>query len=145
MLNRFVKALGVCMCVPLVLAFAGNLASAETPIRIDYGTIEAIEVHRAPDNQPVNVGTVLGGVAGGVKHCGDDRRRDRRGSRRQRNREEAGAGLALPDHGATRFRQHASLRGQARRQLARWRPCPRRSFPPSISVCQSARSSSSRG
>jgi outer membrane lipoprotein SlyB len=66
MLNRFVKALGVCMCVPLVLAFAGNLASAETPIRIDYGTIEAIEVHRAPDNQPVNVGTVLGGVAGGV-------------------------------------------------------------------------------
>ena len=66
MLKRFVKALGVCMCAPLVLAFAGNLALAETPIRIDYGKVEAIEVHRAPDNQPVNVGTVLGGVAGGV-------------------------------------------------------------------------------
>ena len=66
MLNRFVKALSVCMCVPLVLAFAGNLALAETPTRIDYGKIEAIEVYRGSDNQPVNVGTVLGGVAGGV-------------------------------------------------------------------------------
>ena len=66
MLNRFVKALSVCMCVPLVLAIAGNLASAETPIRSDYGKIEAIEVYRGSDNQPVNAGTVLGGVAGGV-------------------------------------------------------------------------------
>ena len=54
------------MCVPLVLAIAGNLALAETPIRIDYGKIEAIEIYRGSDNQPVNAGTVLGGVAGGV-------------------------------------------------------------------------------
>jgi outer membrane lipoprotein SlyB len=39
---------------------------AEAPLRVDYGTIEAIEIYRAPDNQPINVGTVLGGIAGGV-------------------------------------------------------------------------------
>jgi len=66
MLKRFMKALSVCMCAPLILAFADNLALAESPVRIDYGKIEAIDVYRAPDNQPVNVGTVLGGVAGGV-------------------------------------------------------------------------------
>ena len=66
MLNRIVHALSVCMVVPIVLAIAANLASAETPIRSDYGKIEAIEVYRGSDNQPVNAGTVLGGVAGGV-------------------------------------------------------------------------------
>ena len=66
MLNRFVKALSVYICVPLVLACAGNVASAETPIRVDYGKVEVIEVYRGSDSQPVNAGTVLGGVAGGV-------------------------------------------------------------------------------
>ena len=45
---------------------AGNVASAETPILVDYGKVEAIEVYRGSDNRPVNGGTVLGGVAGGV-------------------------------------------------------------------------------
>jgi outer membrane lipoprotein SlyB len=31
-----------------------------------YGTITAIEIYRASDNQPINAGTVLGGIAGGV-------------------------------------------------------------------------------
>ena len=66
MLSRFVKALSVCMCVPLVLAIAGNVASAEAPIRSDYGKIEAIEIYRAPNNQPLNGGTLIGGIAGGV-------------------------------------------------------------------------------
>ena len=66
MLNRFVKALSVYLWVPLVLACAGNVASAETPILVDYGKVEAIEVYRGSDNRPVNGGTVLGGVAGGV-------------------------------------------------------------------------------
>ena len=66
MLKRFVKALSVWMCVPLVLALASNLALAETAIRIDYGKMEAIEIYRASDNRPVNVGTLVGGVAGGV-------------------------------------------------------------------------------
>jgi outer membrane lipoprotein SlyB len=52
------------MCVPVILAFAGNLAFAETTVRVDYGS--AIEIFRAADKQPVNVGTVLGGLAGGA-------------------------------------------------------------------------------
>jgi outer membrane lipoprotein SlyB len=39
---------------------------AGTPVRNDIGTVESIEVFRASDNNPVNAGTVLGGLAGGV-------------------------------------------------------------------------------
>src|SRR5260221_13475117 len=34
--------------------------------RVEYGVVEAIHVYRNEDNQPVNVGTILGGLAGGV-------------------------------------------------------------------------------
>ena len=60
------RRLSVWVCLPLVLAFADIPAIAEAPLRVDYGTIEAIEIYRASDNQPINVGTVLGGIAGGV-------------------------------------------------------------------------------
>lgn len=66
MLRRFMEALGVCTCALLVLAFADNLASAETPISNEYGKVEAIEIYRGSDNRPIGVGTVLGGIAGGV-------------------------------------------------------------------------------
>jgi outer membrane lipoprotein SlyB len=66
MLNRFLNACNAWMCIPVILAFAGNLAFAETTVRVDYGTVEAIEIFRTVDNQPVNVGTLLGGLAGGV-------------------------------------------------------------------------------
>ena len=66
MLKRFARALSVCMCLPLVLAFADDLALAETPVRADYGNVEAIEIYRGSDSPPVNAGTVLGGLAGGV-------------------------------------------------------------------------------
>ena len=66
MLDRFLNSFKAWMCIPVILAFAGNLAFAETTVRVDYGTVEAIEVFRTADNQPVNVGTVLGGLAGGV-------------------------------------------------------------------------------
>jgi outer membrane lipoprotein SlyB len=39
---------------------------AKDPVRVDYGTIAAIEIYRASDDQPVNAGTVLGGIGGGV-------------------------------------------------------------------------------
>jgi outer membrane lipoprotein SlyB len=66
MLDRFLNAFNAWMCIPVVLAFAGNVAFAETTVRVDYGTVEAIEIFRTADNQPVNVGTLLGGLAGGV-------------------------------------------------------------------------------
>jgi outer membrane lipoprotein SlyB len=34
--------------------------------RVDYGRVEAIEIYRGSDNNPISVGTVLGGIAGGV-------------------------------------------------------------------------------
>jgi outer membrane lipoprotein SlyB len=64
MLKRLLKALS--MCLPLALAFAGDIALAEATASNDLGTIEAIEIFRGSNNQPVNAGTVLGGLAGGV-------------------------------------------------------------------------------
>jgi outer membrane lipoprotein SlyB len=60
------RPLSVWVCLPLVLAFADIPAIVEAPLRVDCGTIVAIEIYRASDNQPINVGAVLGGIAGGV-------------------------------------------------------------------------------
>jgi len=43
------------------------LAAASPAVtRVEHGRVEAIQVYRKSDNQPVNVGTVLGGLAGGI-------------------------------------------------------------------------------
>lgn len=44
---------------------AGPLASS-SPVRVEHGYVEAIQVYRKGGNSPVNVGTLLGGLAGGV-------------------------------------------------------------------------------
>ena len=68
MLKRILRSLASWMCVSLVLAFAGNLASAETTVPVDYGTIEAIEIFRSV-RQPTRqrrdrAGRLAGGVIG---------------------------------------------------------------------------------
>ena len=55
MLKRFLNAFSVWICLPLALASAGDIALAETTVRNDFGTIEAIEIFRVSDNQPVNL------------------------------------------------------------------------------------------
>jgi len=54
------------MSACLLVAATGSVVRAEAPVRTDDGKIEAIEIYRAPDNKPVNGGTVIGGLAGGV-------------------------------------------------------------------------------
>ena len=66
MLTRLVQQLGLLMSVSLLAAATGAVAMAEAPVRADEGKVEAIEIYRAPDNNPVNGGTVIGGIAGGV-------------------------------------------------------------------------------
>jgi outer membrane lipoprotein SlyB len=65
-MKRFSQLVGLLMCASLLAACSGNAALAKEPVRTEHGTIEAIEIYRASDAQPVNVGTVLGGIAGGV-------------------------------------------------------------------------------
>ncbi len=65
MLTRFIQRLGLWMAACLLVA-AGGVVMAEAPVRADEGKIEAIEIYRAPDNKPLNGGTLIGGVAGGV-------------------------------------------------------------------------------
>ena len=66
MLGRLPKLFAVLVCTLLLTARPENAVLAKDPVRVDYGTIAAIEIYRASDDQPVNAGTVLGGIAGGV-------------------------------------------------------------------------------
>ncbi len=66
MLTPFVRRLGLWTSACLLVAGTTSLVMAEAPVRADEGQVEAIEIHRAPDNKPVNGGTLIGGIAGGV-------------------------------------------------------------------------------
>jgi outer membrane lipoprotein SlyB len=66
MLTRRIQRLGLWTSVCLLAAATGSVAMAEAAVRVDEGKVEAIEIHRAPDNKPVNGGTLIGGIAGGV-------------------------------------------------------------------------------
>jgi outer membrane lipoprotein SlyB len=61
-----IQRLGLWMSICLLVAASGSVARAEAPVGVDQGKIEAIEINRAPDNNPLNGGTLIGGIAGGV-------------------------------------------------------------------------------
>src|SRR4030095_13540101 len=63
---RFIQRLGLWMSVYLFAAATGSVVMAEGPVRADEGKVEAIEIYRASDNNPVNGGTLIGGVSGSV-------------------------------------------------------------------------------
>jgi len=58
--------LSLSMSVALPMAATGGVAMAEERLPGDEGKVEAIDIYRAADDKPVNAGTVIGGVAGGV-------------------------------------------------------------------------------
>jgi len=64
--NRFIRRLGLWMCVCLLAAATGSAVTAEPLVRAEEGKVEAIEIYRTSDNRLVNGGTVIGGIAGGV-------------------------------------------------------------------------------
>jgi hypothetical protein len=66
MLTRLIQRLGLWMFGWLLATATGSAVMAEPPVRPYEGQVEAIEIYRAPDNNPVNGGTVIGGIAGGV-------------------------------------------------------------------------------
>ena len=67
MLTKLIQRLGLRMSVCLLVAATGSVVMAEAAGRGDEGKVEAIEIiYSAPDHNPVNKGTVIGGLAGGV-------------------------------------------------------------------------------
>ena len=66
MLRRFSQVFALLACAVLLVAHSGTVVMANEPVRVEYGTVEAIDIYRSSDNQPINTGTVLGGLAGGV-------------------------------------------------------------------------------
>lgn len=63
--TRFPQLLALLACA-LLLAARPETVMASEQVRVEYGTIETIEIYRASDSQPINTGSVLGGLAGGV-------------------------------------------------------------------------------
>lgn len=63
--TRFPQLLLLLACA-LLLAARPETVMASEQVRVEYGTIETIEIYRASDSQPINTGSVLGGLAGGV-------------------------------------------------------------------------------
>jgi outer membrane lipoprotein SlyB len=66
MLRRFSQVFALVACALLFVAWPENVVHAKDPARVEYGTVEAIEIHRSADTPPINTGTVVGGIAGGV-------------------------------------------------------------------------------
>ncbi len=66
MLTRFTQRLGLWMSLCLLVAATVSVAMAEAAARADEGKVEAIDIYIAPDNKPINNGTLIGGLAGGV-------------------------------------------------------------------------------
>jgi len=61
-LTRFIAL----MYMVTLAAACTNLSSAADPVRVEYGTVQSIQTVGGADDQPINAGTVLGGLAGGV-------------------------------------------------------------------------------
>jgi outer membrane lipoprotein SlyB len=66
MFARLIRLVALCASALTLIACADNAPYAAKTLRIDYGYVESIQVYRTADNQPINVGAVLGGLAGGV-------------------------------------------------------------------------------
>lgn len=65
-MKPFSQLLVLSVCALLLAARPENVVLAKDAVRVEYGTIEKIEIHRDVEDQPINAGTVLGGLAGGV-------------------------------------------------------------------------------
>ena len=65
MLTRFIQPLPLRIAC-LLAAVAASAVMAEAPVRAEEGRIETVEIRRAPDDKPINAGTLLGGIAGDV-------------------------------------------------------------------------------
>ncbi len=67
MLTRILQRLGLWASVCLIAAVTSTVTMAEAAARGHEGKVEAIEViYGTPEHNPVNPGTVIGGIAGGV-------------------------------------------------------------------------------
>lgn len=64
MATRFLQLFGRLTCTLMLSVFVEHGALAQHTV--DYGTVTALEIYRASDDQPINTGTVVGGIAGGV-------------------------------------------------------------------------------
>jgi uncharacterized protein YcfJ len=54
------------LCCAVVLSACAETPTHETATRVDFGYVESLQVFAGSDNKPVDVGTVLGGIAGGI-------------------------------------------------------------------------------
>jgi outer membrane lipoprotein SlyB len=63
---RLIRFMALALLATLLAACANMAPPADTAVRVEYGTVQAIQVTSAPDDELISAGTVLGGIAGGV-------------------------------------------------------------------------------
>jgi outer membrane lipoprotein SlyB len=66
MIERLIRFAALALTATVLASCANEPLGPSSTVRIDYGTVEAIEIYQGSDNKPISVGTVLGGTAGGV-------------------------------------------------------------------------------
>jgi outer membrane lipoprotein SlyB len=66
MIRRSIRFAMLVMTATVLASCANDPIATSSAVRIDYGTVEAIEIYRSSDSKPIRVGTVVGGVASGV-------------------------------------------------------------------------------
>lgn len=62
----FITAITVALLGAARTMEAEFVSSARSATRVEYGSVDAIQVFRTGDNRPIHVATLLGGIAGGV-------------------------------------------------------------------------------
>jgi outer membrane lipoprotein SlyB len=66
MIERLIRFAVLALTATVLSSCANEPVARSSVVRVDYGTVEAIEIYRGSDDKPINVGTVLGGIGGGV-------------------------------------------------------------------------------
>ena len=65
-MGRLIRFAMLVLIAMVLASCASEPLDGDRSVRVDYGTVDAIQIYRGSDNQPISVGTVLGGLAGGV-------------------------------------------------------------------------------
>lgn len=66
MIERLIRFAALVLTATMLSSCANWPFARSSALRVDYGRVEAIEIHQSSDSKPIRVRTVVGGVAGSV-------------------------------------------------------------------------------
>ena len=66
MIERLIRFAALALTATMLSSCANEPFVRSSAVRVDYGSVEAIEIYRSSDGEPIRVRTVVGGEAGSV-------------------------------------------------------------------------------